>query len=79
MQTHLQKGTYGGVNYFKPETVNEFSRAQYTSCRRGLGWDKPQLGGSSPTSDLCSFETFGHTGFTGTCAWVDPKYDLVFM
>ena len=79
MQTHLQKGTYGGVNYFKPETVNEFSRAQYTSCRRGLGWDKPQLGGSSPTSDLCSFETFGHTGFTGTCAWVDPKYDLVFI
>lgn len=79
MQTHLQKGEYGGVEYFKPETVAEFSRAQYNSCRRGLGWDKPQVGGSSPTSDLCSFDTFGHTGFTGTCAWVDPKYNLLFI
>ena len=24
-------------------------------------------------------ETFGHTGFTGTCVWVDPKYDLVYI
>ncbi|PGH41944.1 MAG: hypothetical protein CRN43_00235 [Candidatus Nephrothrix sp. EaCA] len=24
-------------------------------------------------------ETFGHTGFTGTCIWVDPVYDLVFV
>ena len=24
-------------------------------------------------------ETFGHTGFTGTCVWVDPKYDLIFI
>lgn len=79
MQMHLQKGEYGGVQYFKPETVAEFSRAQFISCRRGLGWDKPQMGGSSPTSDYCSFDTFGHTGFTGTCAWVDPKYNLVFI
>ena len=79
MQTHLQKGTYGGVEYFKPETVAEFTRAHYTSSRRGLGWDTPQLGGSSPTSDLCSFNTFGHTGFTGTCAWADPKYNIVLV
>ena len=79
MQMHLQNGTYGGVEYFKPETVAEFTRAHYTSSRRGLGWDKPQLGGSSPTSDLCSFNTFGHTGFTGTCAWADPKYNIVLV
>ena len=22
---------------------------------------------------------FGHTGFTGTCTWADPKYNLVFV
>jgi CubicO group peptidase (beta-lactamase class C family) len=22
--------------------------------------------------------TFGHTGFTGTCMWVDPDRDMVF-
>ena len=24
-------------------------------------------------------QTFGHTGFTGTCVWVDPKYNLVYI
>jgi len=23
--------------------------------------------------------TFGHTGFTGTCIWVDPAYKLTFI
>jgi len=23
--------------------------------------------------------TFGHTGFTGTCVWVDPAYNLIFI
>jgi beta-glucosidase-like glycosyl hydrolase/CubicO group peptidase (beta-lactamase class C family) len=79
MQMHLQNGNYGGYIYLRPETVVEFTKASYTNCRRGLGWDKPQFGGSSPTSDFCSFDTFGHTGFTGTCAWADPKYNLQFI
>ena len=43
--------------------------------RRGLGWalktnDENSCGaGMSP-------DTFGHTGFTGTCVWVDPQRDL---
>ena len=28
---------------------------------------------------MASPQTFGHTGFTGTCVWVDPKYDLVYI
>jgi CubicO group peptidase (beta-lactamase class C family) len=28
---------------------------------------------------LASPQTFGHTGFTGTCVWVDPKYNLVYI
>ena len=23
--------------------------------------------------------TFGHTGFTGTCAWADPEQQLVYV
>jgi len=80
MQMHLQKGYYGGIQYLKPETVLQFTKPTFSFCRRGLGWDKPQLGNaSSPTSDYCSLETFGHTGFTGTCVWADPKYDLIFI
>ena len=43
--------------------------------RRGLGW-------ALKTSDenscgvAMSRETFGHTGFTGTCVWADPARDL---
>ena len=43
--------------------------------RRGLGW-------ALKTSDLNSCgtrmapDTFGHTGFTGTCVWADPTRDL---
>jgi CubicO group peptidase (beta-lactamase class C family) len=28
---------------------------------------------------MASPETFGHTGFTGTCVWVDPQKDLVYI
>ena len=28
---------------------------------------------------LASPATFGHTGFTGTCVWVDPKQELVYV
>lgn len=80
MQMHLNGGTYGGERYFDQETVNLFSKQQYASNRRGLGWDKPALGViNGPTSYYSSGKTFGHTGFTGTAAWADPEYDLIYV
>lgn len=79
-QMLLQGGSYGGTQFFKPETVNLFTSKQYENSRRGLGWDKPIMGDfNSPTTDLASAKTFGHTGFTGTCIWVDPEFDLVYV
>lgn len=79
-QMWLQKGNYGGVQYFKPETLELFTHKQYESSRRGLGWDKPTLSDwNGPTSLFASPKTFGHTGFTGTAIWVDPEFDLVFV
>jgi beta-N-acetylhexosaminidase len=79
-QMLLQKGYYGGVQYYKPETVDYFTTKQFETSRRGLGWDKPvQSDWSSPTSILASPKTFGHTGFTGTCMWIDPEFDLVYI
>ena len=50
--------------------------------RRGLGFDKVRYisNGSIiyPHSNL-SKDSFGHTGFTGTMYWVDPKKDLIFI
>jgi CubicO group peptidase (beta-lactamase class C family) len=30
-------------------------------------------------SELASRNSFGHTGFTGTCVWVDPDEELVYI
>jgi CubicO group peptidase (beta-lactamase class C family) len=79
-QMLLQKGAYGGYQYYKPETVELFTAKQFDHSRRGLGWDKPiQSEWNSPTSLKASPKTFGHTGFTGTCIWVDPEFNLVYI
>jgi beta-N-acetylhexosaminidase len=79
-QMLLQKGRYGGIQYYKPETVELFTARQFDTSRRGLGWDKPVPSHwTSPTTLLASGKTFGHTGFTGTCIWVDPEFNLVFV
>lgn len=79
-QMLLQDGQYGGYQYYKPETVKLFSTKTFEKSRRGLGWDKPiQSDWSSPTSLMASPKTFGHTGFTGTCLWVDPEFNLIYI
>ena len=81
MQMLLNGGQYGGRYYFSENTIKKFTSYQKKSSRRGLGFDKPEPNPryKNPTSDFASSETFGHTGFTGTCTWVDPKHDLVYV
>ena len=76
-QMLLNGGTYGGVEYIKPETVKLFTSNQSEVSRRGLGFDRGN--GTGYPSDLASPESFGHTGYTGTCVWVDPKEKLVYI
>ncbi|RZM25314.1 MAG: beta-N-acetylglucosaminidase [Pedobacter sp.] len=79
-QMLLNKGTYGGQQYFKPETVDLFTSRQSDISRRGLGFDRadPDLTKKYP-SELASPQTYGHTGYTGTCVWVDPSRGLVYV
>ena len=79
-QMLLNGGTYGGTKYFKPQTVEMFTSKQSMVSRRGLGFDRfdPDSTKEYP-SKLASPQTFGHTGYTGTCVWVDPKYNLVYI
>lgn len=81
MQMYMAYGEYGGERFFDSVTVQEFIRCQYckTKNRRGIGFDKPQLEGPGPASDLASKSSFGHSGFTGTLAWADPEEDLVYI
>lgn len=77
-QMLLNGGTYGGVKYFNPETIELFTSRQSGVSRRGLGFDRAETGGSYP-SQLASSSTYGHTGYTGTCVWVDPKQNLIYV
>ncbi|MFH0893988.1 MAG: serine hydrolase, partial [Bacteroidota bacterium] len=81
LQMFLQKGEYGGVRYLSEKTIDEFTRCQFceSNNRRGLGFDKPSVGGGGPVCDEASANSYGHSGFTGTYFWVDPQHDLIYI
>ena len=80
-QMLIDGGMYNGKRYFSLETCNLFMTKTSRVSRRGLGFDKPDK--QNPTKGPCAeeapAEVIGHTGFTGTCAWADPKNNLVFV
>ena len=80
-QMWLNGGTYGGMRLLKPSTVETFTTQKSPNSHRGLGFDKPVVGNpdASNTCAEATPETFGHTGFTGTCFWVDPKNDMIYI
>jgi beta-N-acetylhexosaminidase len=81
MQLFLNGGTYAGHRYIDQEVIDEYTQAQFpTTNRRGAGFDRPtKTGKGGPTTHLVSQESFGHTGFTGTMAWVDKKYAINYV
>ena len=83
MQMLINGGEYGGKRYLKKETVDLFTSRYNTEGdnRRGLVFDKPEIikSKNGPTAISASSKTFGHTGFTGTCAWADPATGLVYI
>jgi CubicO group peptidase (beta-lactamase class C family) len=75
-------GSYGGRQVFAPETVAAWTAPvnQYPGNRKASGFDRPTPAGvPGPTCPEASPRTFGHQGFTGTCAWADPEHQLVFV
>lgn len=80
-QMLLDKGVMGDRRYLTRATCELFLTMKSKNSRRGLGFDKPDK--EKPENGYCAPETpasvFGHTGFTGTCAWADPDNDLVFV
>lgn len=75
-QMLLNGGSYGGKEYLRPNTVEHFTSAKHGN-HRGLGFDKPLQ--TSTISRMASPSTYGHNGFTGTCVWVDPENELIYI
>jgi beta-N-acetylhexosaminidase len=82
-QVLLNGGTFNGQTFFKKETVDLFTAYHSEISRRGLGFDKPEKDNATRKDPYpclsASTKTFGHTGFTGTCVWMDPEHNLTFI
>ncbi len=80
-QMLLNGGTYGGERILSQETIKYFTTRHPRSTRRGIGFDMKELNLSKKMnmSKEASPNTYGHLGFTGTCIWVDPDSEMVFV
>ncbi|SHF69729.1 beta-glucosidase [Salegentibacter echinorum] len=84
MQMYLNMGTYAGHRYIDETTLRDWTKTQFpdNDNHRGVGFDKPYLqykGENSNTAKDASKASFGHTGFTGIMAWMDPEEDLLYL
>ena len=79
MQLFLNKGEYAGLKFFSEKTINDFTRVQFPGNKRGAGFDRPNASGGGTCDELASSVSFGHSGFTGTLAWADPKDDVIVV
>src|SRR5665647_2201755 len=75
------RGEMDGNRYLKEETCRIFTTTTSKSARRYLGFDKPVPANPkhSPCCASAPMEVYGHTGYTGTCCWVDPVNKFVFV
>jgi beta-glucosidase-like glycosyl hydrolase/CubicO group peptidase (beta-lactamase class C family) len=80
-QMLMNGGEYAGVRYLQDSTIKRFTSYQYNNNRRGLGFDKqvPDAKQAGPCCKEASTESFGHSGFTGTFVWADPKYHVTYI
>jgi uncharacterized protein YbbC (DUF1343 family) len=82
-QMLLGGGTFGGSRILSPLTVAKMtsdSSPERERNVRGLGWDIDSAF-SANRGELLPIGSFGHTGFTGTSLWIDPRTRMfvVFM
>lgn len=84
-QLFLQNGYYAGQQLLDSAIINQYTAYQYNydevENRRGLGFDKPYpvYDSLGPVCESASLRSYGHSGFTGTYAWGDPEYQLVYI
>jgi beta-N-acetylhexosaminidase len=87
MQMYLNYGVYGGDRYLSEATMKEWTSRHFekSSNRRGYGFDKPKMQNNLKNLEdaypapMCSDASFGHSGYTGTFAWADPKTGILFL
>jgi CubicO group peptidase (beta-lactamase class C family) len=74
-QLYLNHGATKGAQILCADSIAAWTRKQSALSTRGFGWDTKSATGSS-AGNLFSEVSFGHTGYTGTTIWIDPKREL---
>ena len=74
-QMMLGKGTYKGHRYVSEETIEPFMTLQ--AGRRSYAWGVNNY--RSSAGNKLSESSIGHTGYTGTCAWIDQDKDIFIV
>jgi CubicO group peptidase (beta-lactamase class C family) len=73
-QMILSGGEYNGRRVLKAETVRLMTAARdVPGGQRAYGWDVATSYSANRGQLFPRGESFGHTGFTGTSLWIDPK------
>lgn len=74
-------GVWKGQRFLKQATIKRFAWYVEPGHVRAMGWQKPASGRrvKSIAPPTASLTAFGHTGYTGTLFWVDPKKDLTII
>lgn len=80
-QMILNGGEMDGKRYLSRETCRMFTTTVSRISRRGLGFDKPDIKDpdKNPCAQSAPASVYGHTGFTGGCAWTDPTNSIVYV
>lgn len=71
----LARAWMTGSSPFTKESMALFAKKQSDMSSRGLGFGMKVEEGAS-CGDKFSMSSFGHTGFTGTCIWIDPEAQI---
>ncbi len=74
---YLNKGELDGVRILEEATVVKMGTP---IGPRALGWDSTSEYATAPRGDVFPAGiSFGHTGYTGTTMWIDPKSQTFYL
>lgn len=75
----LNKGEYNGTRILSSESIEEMTKINKDQIR-GLGVDLLSPYARAPRGELFTAGvSYGHTGFTGTTMWIDPKTSVYYV
>jgi CubicO group peptidase (beta-lactamase class C family) len=78
-QIMLNNGSFGNIRFWNKNVEDLFLTPYPIDPSYGLGWRLNRNKSLSFFGLHASEEAYGHTGWTGTCTVMDPKYSMAII